>query len=68
MRHKKDILTRKIKSYKDRLNVDGSRMVRGRNYDQTYAPVAPWNAIWLVLSMVEKGKTKKIKRQEVQVL
>ena len=50
--HKKDIITRKIKSYKARLNVYGSCMVKGREYEQTYAPVASWNAILLVLSMV----------------
>ena len=52
MRRKKDIITRKIKSYKARLNVDGSRMVKGRDCDQTYAPVASWNEILLVFSMV----------------
>ena len=52
MRRKKDIITRKIKSDKARLNVDGSHMVKGRNYDQIYAPVASLNAIRLVLSMV----------------
>ena len=52
MRRKNYIITRKIKSYKARLNVDGSCMVKGRDYDQTYAQVASWNAIRLVLSMV----------------
>ena len=52
MRHKKYIITRKIKSYKARLNVDGSCMVKGRDYDQTHVPVASWNAILIVLSMV----------------
>ena len=52
MRRKRDIKTGKIKKYKARLNIDGSRMKRGRDFDLTYAPVATWNAIRLVLTMV----------------
>ena len=65
-RRKKDIITRKIKSYKARLNVDGSRMVKGHDYDQTYAPVASWNAIRLVLSMVLVHNWKTIQLDYVQ--
>ena len=66
MRRKKDIITIKIKSYKARLNVDGSRMVKGRDYDQTYAPVESWNAIRLVLSMVLVHNWKTIQLDYVQ--
>ena len=66
MRRKTDIITRKIKSYKARLNVDGSRMVKVRNYDQTYAPVASWNTIRLVLSMVLVHNWKTIQLEYVQ--
>ena len=34
MRQKRDIITQKIKKYKARLNVDGSRMKRGLHYDK----------------------------------
>ena len=66
MRRKKYIITRKIKSYKDRLNLDGSRMVKGRNYDQTYASVASWNTIRLVFSMVLVHNWKTIQLYYVQ--
>ena len=52
MKRKRDLRTGKIIKYKARLNIDGSRMVKGRDYDLTYAPVATWNAIRLVLSMI----------------
>ena len=38
--------------WKARLNVDGSRMVHKRDYDQTYAPVASWDIIRLLLILV----------------
>ena len=52
MKRKRDIRTGTITKYKARLNIDGSKMVKGRDYDLTYAPVATWNAIRLVLTMV----------------
>ena len=35
MKRKRDIRTGKIVKYKARLNIDGSRMVKGRDYDLT---------------------------------
>ena len=52
MRRKRDILTRDIKTHKARLNFDGSKMEQGIDYDQTYAPVASWASIRLVLALV----------------
>ena len=52
MKRKRDIKSRKIKKYKARLNIDGSRMKEGIHYDQTYAPVASWNSIRILLSLV----------------
>ncbi len=52
MKRKRDLRTGAITKYKARLNIDGSRMVQGRDYDLTYAPVATWNAIRLILIMV----------------
>ena len=49
MKRKRDIKTRRVKKYKARLNIDGSRMQKGKHYDQTYAPVAKWSSIRLML-------------------
>ena len=49
---KRDILTREIKKYKARLAFDGSRMREGEDYDKTYAPVASWMSIRLLLTFV----------------
>jgi hypothetical protein len=51
MKRKRDIKTRAIKKWKARLNIDGSKMKYGTHYDETYAPVARWNSIRLLLSM-----------------
>jgi hypothetical protein len=42
MKRKRDILSRQVKKWKARLNVDGLRMQKGIHYDQLYAPVASW--------------------------
>ena len=39
MKRKRHIKTRKVYKWKYQLNVDGSRMVHKRDYDQTNAPV-----------------------------
>ena len=49
---KRDIQTREIKKYKARLAFDGSRMREGEDYDKTYAPVASWMSIRLLLTSV----------------
>ena len=51
MRRKRDIRTREIKKYMARLNIDGSRMIHGVNYNETYAPVAQWTTIIILLVM-----------------
>ena len=50
MKRKRDIRTRKVKKWKARLNIDGSKM-RPDQYDLTYAPVASWNSIRLLLGL-----------------
>jgi hypothetical protein len=40
---------REVYKYKARLNVDGSQMQPGRDYDLTYAPVASWESILSVV-------------------
>ena len=62
MKRKRDIKTRKIRKWKARLNVDGSRMKRGIHYDKVYAPVASWSTIRLILILIliEGWETKQI--------
>ena len=50
MKRKQDIKYRKVKKWKARLNIDGSRTTKGVHYDQTYAPVASWNSIRMILT------------------
>ena len=54
MRRKRRINTREVYKWKARLNIDGSRMVYKRDYDLTYAPVATWSSIRLLLIMMLK--------------
>ena len=56
MRRKRDIKTREIKKYKARLNIDGSQMRKGIDYEETYAPVAKWSTIRLILSLAAVHK------------
>ena len=51
MRRKRDIKTQEIKKYKARLNIDGSKMTKGIDYNDTYAPLATWRTIRLILSL-----------------
>ena len=51
MKQKRNIRTREIKKYKARLNIDGSKMKHGEHYDQTYAPVASWTSVRLLLAL-----------------
>ena len=62
MKRKRHIKTQEVYKWKARLNVDGSRMVHKRDYDQTYAPVASWNIIrlLLILVMVNSWHTNQI--------
>jgi hypothetical protein len=62
MRRMRDARTGRIKKYKARLNVDGSRMRRGEHYNETYLPVALWNSVCMLLTMtaVHGWHTKQI--------
>jgi hypothetical protein len=51
MKRKRNIKTQAIKKWKARLNIDGSRMKAGVHYDETYAPVASWNSVRMLLAM-----------------
>ena len=62
MKRKRDIKTRKVKKWKARLNIDGSKMEKGIHYSETYAPVASWNTIRMLLSLkaVHNWHTKQL--------
>jgi Reverse transcriptase (RNA-dependent DNA polymerase) len=51
MRRKRRFTDGKIYKWKARINVDGSKQVYGVNYWDTYAPVAAWISIRLVLCL-----------------
>ena len=51
-----------IIKYKARLNIDSSRMKQGIYYDQSYATVASWNSIkmLLIIRVVHGWHTKQL--------
>ena len=56
MRRKRRIMDGMIYKWKARLNVDGGKQIYGVDYWETYAPVATWFTIRLVLIMAIKEK------------
>jgi hypothetical protein len=62
MRRKRRVTTAEIYKWKARLNIDGSKQQYGVNYWQTYAPVASWATIRLVLiiAIIEKWTTLQL--------
>ena len=58
MKRKRRVKTREIYKWKARLNLDGSKQMEGRDYDQTYAPVVTWESIRLLLAMNLRNKWK----------
>ena len=62
LRRKRHLATGKIKKYKARINVGGSRMIKNKHYDQTYSPVASWAIIRLLMTIaaVHRWPTKQL--------
>jgi hypothetical protein len=62
MRRKRRLTTGEVYKWKARLNVDGSKQVKGLNYWETYAPVATWPSIrlLLILALQRRWYTKQI--------
>jgi Reverse transcriptase (RNA-dependent DNA polymerase)/GAG-pre-integrase domain len=62
MRRKRDIETRQVYKWKARLNIHGGKQEKGVNYWDTYAPVASWSSIRIVLIMaqINNWKTKQL--------
>jgi len=51
MKRKRDIKSGEVKKYKARLNLDGSKMIKGKHYDLTYCPVVRWFSVRLLLAL-----------------
>ena len=51
MKRKRRIATREVYKHKAGLNIDGSQQVKGVNFRQSFAPVATWGTIRLILIM-----------------
>jgi hypothetical protein len=45
MKRKRKPSTGEISKNKARMNVDGSKMIKGLHYEETYAPVVQWATI-----------------------
>jgi hypothetical protein len=62
MRRKRRITTQEVYKWKARLNLDGSRQIKGVSYWDTYAPVASWSVIRLILTIaiINKWHSKQI--------
>lgn len=50
LKRKRRIQTQEVYKWKARFNIDGSKQVKGVSYWETYAPVASWSLIRLVLT------------------
>jgi hypothetical protein len=51
MKRKRKPSTGEISKYKARMNVDGSQMIKGLHYEETYAPVVQWATIRFFVSL-----------------
>jgi hypothetical protein len=62
MKRKRKIATRQVYKWKARLNLDGSKQIKGVNYWDTYAPVTSWPTVRLILTMaiIRGWHTKQI--------
>jgi Reverse transcriptase (RNA-dependent DNA polymerase)/GAG-pre-integrase domain len=62
MRRKRNIKTQEVYKWKARLNVHGGKQVKGLNYWETYAPVASWASIRLVMNLAafRKWETRQL--------
>ena len=56
LKRKRKILTGEIYKWKARLNLDGSKQIKGIHYDDTFVPVASWSVIRLFLVLILSWK------------
>jgi hypothetical protein len=64
MKRKRKPSTGEISKYKARMNVDvdGSQMIKGLHYEETYAPVVQWATIrfFITLAIISKWHTRQL--------
>jgi hypothetical protein len=62
MKRKRRISSREIYKWKARINIDGSKQVKGVHYEQTYSPVIAWSTtrFFLIQSLLQKWHTKQL--------
>jgi Reverse transcriptase (RNA-dependent DNA polymerase) len=62
MQRKRCISTGEVYRWKARLNLDGSKQIKGVHYWDTYALVASWPTIQMILTMaiIKRRHTKQI--------
>ncbi len=66
MRRKRRIMSQEIYKWKARLNFDGSKQIKDQDYDQSYAPVASWESIRILLSLVLRNNWHTLQLDFVQ--
>jgi hypothetical protein len=61
-KRKRDLRTSAIKKHKARTHLDGSKQTKGVDFWETYAPVATWNSIrvLLIMSLIHGWHTKQL--------
>ncbi len=62
MKRKRRISTREIYKRKARINIDGSKQVRGVHYEQTNSPVVAWSTtrFFLIQALLQGWHTKQL--------
>jgi hypothetical protein len=62
MKRKRKPSTGEISKYKARMNVDGSQMIKGLHFEETYAPVVQWATIrfFITLAIISKWHTRQL--------
>jgi len=62
MKRKRKPSTGEISKYKARMNVDGSKMIKGLHYEETYAPVVQWATIrfFMTMAIISKWHTRQL--------
>jgi hypothetical protein len=62
MKRMRGVKSHEVYECKARLNLDGSQMHPGKDYDMTYASAASWESVRILLSLVlrHKWKTKPL--------
>ena len=62
MKRKRRIDTRQVYKWKSRLNLGGHKMIKGKHYNETYAPSLSWSTIhlFLTLSILHGWKSRQL--------